>query len=70
MKRAIQESVKLSPLDTNKKIYAYADPLVIVGMANLLLQRKDENDMEKGYHIISCGGNLLKLYRGFYWGKF
>ena len=42
MKRAIQESIKLSPLETNKKLYAFVDSAVTVGTAYVLAQRKDE----------------------------
>ena len=54
MKEVIKQNLKLSPLDTSKEIYAYTDVTVTMGMAYLLFQRQDENDKEKGYHIISC----------------
>ena len=36
MKRATQESTKMSPLDRNKKFYAFVDGAVTVGTAYML----------------------------------
>ena len=63
MKRAIQESIKLSPLDTNKKLYAFVDSAVTVGTAYVLAQRKDENCEKRGYNIISCDSITLKKHK-------
>ena len=41
------ESIKLSPLDTEKIIYCYTDAAVTCGMAYLLLQKKVETDDDK-----------------------
>ena len=60
MKRAIQESVKLSPMDINKKLYAFVDSAVTVGTAYILAQRKDEKDEKKGYNIISVDSTTFK----------
>ena len=40
MKRAIQEAVKLSPIDINKKPYAFVDSAVTVGTAYILICRQ------------------------------
>ena len=53
MKRAMQESVTLSHIDINKKMYAFVNSAVTVGTAYILAQRKDEKDEKKGYNIIS-----------------
>ena len=52
-KKAIQEAVKLSPIDIYKKLYAFLDSAVIIGTAYTLAQRKDEKDESKEYNIIS-----------------
>ena len=58
LNKAMKESIRLSPLDTNKKIFCYTDAAVTCGMAYLLLQKKQESDddrnPEHGYLIISC----------------
>ena len=36
MKKAIQEAVKLSPIDINKKLYAFIDSAVTMGTAYIL----------------------------------
>ena len=38
LKQAMKESIKLSPLDVNKKIYCFTDAAVLCGKAYLLLQ--------------------------------
>ena len=38
LKQAMKESIKLSPLDVNKKIYCFTDAAVLYGKAYLLLQ--------------------------------
>ena len=53
----LQEAVKLSPIDINKKLYAFIDSAVTVGTAYILAQRKDEKDESKGYNI--CGQHYL-----------
>ena len=57
LKVAMRESIKLTPLDTSKKIFCYTDAAVTCGMAYLLLQKKQESDEDKdpehGYLIIS-----------------
>ena len=57
MKRAIQESVKLSP---NKKLNAFVDSALTVGTAYVLAQRKDEKNEKKGYNIISVDSTTFK----------
>ena len=52
MKKAIQEAVKVSLIDINKKRYAFVDSAVTVGTAYILAQRKDEKYERKGYNII------------------
>ena len=37
LKKALKESIKLSPLDTNKRIFCYTDTAVTSGMCYLLL---------------------------------
>ena len=58
LKKAMRESIKLSPLDTNKKIFCFTDAAVTCGMAYLLLQKRqesdDDRDPEHSYLIISC----------------
>ena len=58
LKKAMRESIKLSPLDINKKIFCFTDAAVTCGMAYLLLQKKQESDEDRdpkhGYLIISC----------------
>ena len=58
LKAALKESIKLSPLDVNKRIFAFTDAAVTCGMCYLLLQKKVETDddlnPEHGYLIISC----------------
>ena len=57
LKKALQESKRLSPLDVNKRIFCYTDAAVTCGMCYLLLQKKVESDDDKnpehGYVIIS-----------------
>ena len=60
MKRAIQDSIKLSPFDTTKKLYAFVDSAVTVGTAYILAQRKDENCERRGYNIIACHSTTFK----------
>ena len=60
MKRAIQEAVKLSHIDINRKLYASA---VTVETAYVLAQRKDEEDERKGYNNIPIGSTTLKRTR-------
>ena len=50
----------MSPLDVNKKLYAFTDATVTQGVCNILLQRKDEGDPSKDYHIISCDSTTIK----------
>ena len=57
MKRAIQEAVKLSHIDINRKLYASA---VTVETAYVLAQRKDEEDERKGYNVISVDSSTFK----------
>ena len=47
LKKALKESFKLSPLDTNKRIFCYTDAAVTCGMCYLLLQKKVETDDDK-----------------------
>ena len=58
LKKALKESVKLSLLDVNKRIFCFTDAAVTCGMCYLLLQKKVETDDDKnlknGYVIISC----------------
>ena len=54
MKRAIQEALKLSPINTRKKLYAF------VMVAYILAQRKDEDDESKGFNIISVDSTTVK----------
>ena len=58
LKAALKESIKLSPLDINKRVFAMTDAAVICGMCYLLLQKKVETDddfnPEHRYLIISC----------------
>ena len=49
--QAIHESIKLSPLDTNKKLYAFVESAVTVGTAYVLAQRKDENCEKTSFHV-------------------
>ena len=64
LKQAMKESIKLSPLDVNKKIYCFTDAAVTCGMAYLLLQKKNENDEDKdpkhGYLIVSCDSTTFR----------
>ena len=48
MKKAIQEAVKLFPIDITKKLYAFADSAVTVGTAYVIAQIKDEKTERKG----------------------
>ena len=57
MKKAIQEAVKLSPIDTKKRLYAFVDSALTVGTAYILAQRKDETN---GYNIVSVDGTTFK----------
>ena len=57
---AIQEALKLSPIDTKKKLYAFVDSAVTVGTAYILAQRKDEKDETKGYNIVSVDSTTFK----------
>ena len=60
MKKAIQEAVKLSPIDTKKRLYALVDSSVAVGTAYILALRKDEKDETKGYNIVSVDRTTFK----------
>ena len=64
LKKAMKESIKLSPLDINKKIFCFTDAAVTCGMAYLLLQKKNEMDEDKdpkhGYLIISCDSTTFR----------
>ena len=46
LKKAMKESIKLSPLDVNKRIFCYTDAALTVGMCNLLLQKVVESDID------------------------
>ena len=45
MKKAIQEAVKLSPIDINKKLYTFVDAAVTVGRL-LYLQSSGDNHLQ------------------------
>ena len=49
----LQESIKLSPLDVNKRIFCYTDAAVTVGMCYLLLQKTvvSDNDLEPKHGV-------------------
>ena len=65
LKKAMKESIKLSPLDVNKRIFCHTDATLMVGMCYLLLQKKVESDSDldpkHGYLIISCNANIHLL---------
>ena len=64
LKKTLKESVKLSPLDVKKRIFAYTDAAVTCGMCYLLIQKKVETDDDKnpenGYLIISCDSTTFR----------
>ena len=64
LKTTLKESVKLSPLDIKKRIFAYTDAAVTCGMCYLLVQKKVESDDDKnpenGYLIISCDSTTFR----------
>ena len=64
MKQAMRETIKLSPLDLNKKIFCFTDAAVKVGMAYILVQKKREEDDDKdpkhGYLIVSCDSTTFR----------
>ena len=50
--QAIQEAVKVSPIDINKTLFAFVDSAVTVGTAYVLAQRKDEKKGCKSYLLM------------------
>ena len=52
--------MKLSPIDTKKKLYAFVVSAVTVGTAYILAQRKDEKDETKGYNNLSVDSTTFK----------
>ena len=64
LKRAMRESIKLSPLDIHKKIFCFTDAAVTCCMAYLLLQKKQELDEDRdpkySYLIISCDSTTFR----------
>ena len=64
LKQAMRETVKLSPLDLNKKIFCYTDAAVTVGMCYIIVQKKREEDNDidpkHGYLIISCDSTTFR----------
>ena len=60
MKNAIQEAVKMSPIEKKKKLYAFVDSPLTVGTAYILAQRKDEKDQTNGYNIVSVDSTTFK----------
>ena len=64
LRQALKESVKLSPLDVNKRVFAMTDAAVTCGMCYLLLQKKVESDEdfnpEHGYVVISCDSTTFR----------
>ena len=60
MKNATQEAVRLSPIDTKKKLYAFVDSDVTIGTGYILAQRKDEKDKTKGHNIVSVNSTTFQ----------
>ena len=64
LKQAMRETIKLSPLDLNKRIFCYTDAAVTVGMCYIIVQKKveedDDVDPEHGYLIISCDSTTFR----------
>ena len=60
MKKAIQEAVNLSPIDTKKKLYAFVNSAVTVGTAYILAQKNNEKDETKCYDILSVDSTTFK----------
>ena len=60
----MRETIKLSPLDLNKRIFCYTDAAVTVGMCYIIVQKKveedDDVDPEHGYLIISCDSTTFR----------
>ena len=64
LREALKQSIKLSPLDTSKRVFAMTDAAVTVGMAYLLLQKKVESDddfnPQHGYLVIACDSTTFR----------
>ena len=60
MKKAMQYAVKLSQIDTKKRLNAFVDSAVTVGTAYILAQRQDEKKESKGYNILLVDSTTFK----------
>ena len=60
MKAALQQHIKLTPLDTSKDLLVWSDAAPSEGMAYILAQWKNPQDESCGVDIVSCDSTTFK----------